>query len=391
VPEGFIGGALINRLYRQGLSPEVGGIFMAVVMLPWVFKLVWAPLVDNVDLLNTQLGGRLSWFLKRKRFAWIVCSTLVMMLSLVSLAVFDGWIAGVMVVAVVHNVARSFQDVATDGLAIKILDEKERGFGQSAMWAAHMLGGIAAGSGVIYFSDSLPWAWFCGLVIGFIVVTGLLLPWMMMPVPSKEELATEKTSWRDLYRSFLSLTAVCLVLVCLLAHVAEGLTAPIIEAWLQRDLGYDNEWIGTIDFYSRWGKFVAMILGGFVARWIAHRRALAFAVVLKVAVYLSLGAFAGYWGSKGLVLGLVILSGLVDGVFLILLCTLLMDHTWSRVAATQFAVFMAFKNLSVTWTVAAGGVLSTTLSSADMFLMGGACQLLLLLPLFFVRSGKERT
>lgn len=389
MPDGFIGGALLNHLYREGLSKQAGAMLLAFVALPWTFKVVWAPLVDRVDLLQTKLGRRYTWLLHQKRFAWMVVATATMMLSLLLLAWVESWFAGVMVVVFAHNVARSFQDVATDGMAIGILNKKERGPAQAAMRAAQVLGSIVAGSGVIYFSKALPWGMFCGLVVGFIAITGLLIPWLLMPREAGQAEKDEHTTWSELVVSFKGVATIMLVMAALLAHVAEGLTAPIVFPWLQSDLGYGDEWIGVVDFATRWAKFGGIIVAGFVARWFYLKRALLVTVGLKAASYFALGAFAGFWGSKELVFGLALATSVADGLLLVLFCTLLMGYCKARAAATQFAVFMALMNLCQTWTAAAGGWLSGNLSSAGMFLMGGAGQLLMILPLLFVTAPKE--
>lgn len=389
MPEGFIGGALLNHLYREGLSKRAGAMLLAFVALPWTFKVVWAPLVDKVDLLQTKLGQRYTWLLHQKRFAWMVVATVVMMLALLMLAWVESWFVGVMAVVFVHNVARSFQDVATDGMAIGTLNKKERGPAQAAMRAAQTLGGIVAGSGVIYFSKALPWGLFCVIVVCFIAITGLLIPWLLMPRSKEQAEKDEHTTWRELIWSFKGAATIMFVMAALLAHVAEGLTSPIIFPWLQKDLGYGDEWIGVVDFATRWAKFGGIIVAGFVARWFYLKRALLVTVGLKAASYFALGAFAGFWGSKGLVLGLALATSVADGLFVVLFCTMLMDHTKAKAAATQFAAFMAFMNLSNTWTAATGGWLSGHLSSAGMFMTGGACQLLIILPLMFVKRSPE--
>lgn len=389
MPEGFIGGALLNHLYREGLSKQAGAMLLAVVALPWTFKVVWAPLVDRVDLLQTRLGRRYTWLLHQKRFAWMVVSTLVMMLALLMLAWVESWYVGVMVVVFAHNVARSFQDVATDGMAIGILEKKERAPAQAAMRAAQTLGGIVAGSGVIYFSKTLPWGLFCVIVVCFIAITGLLIPWLLMPRKAGQVEKDGHTTWRELIVSFKGAATIMLVMAALLAHVAEGLTAPIIFPWLQKDLGYLDEWIGVVDFATRWAKFGGIIVAGFVARWFYLKRALLVTVGFKAASYFALGAFAGFWGSKELVLGLALATSVADGLFVVLFCTFLMGYCKAKAAATQFAVFMALMNLCGTWTAATGGWLSGHLSSAGMFMTGGACQLLIILPLMFIKRSPE--
>ena len=76
-PIGFVWWTLPVLLRRQGVGPDVIGALTGLLVLPWAFKFVWAPLVDVL---------RGPWFGLR---AWIVTSQVVMVASLLPLAWID--------------------------------------------------------------------------------------------------------------------------------------------------------------------------------------------------------------------------------------------------------------------------------------------------------------
>jgi len=97
----------------------------AVVLLPWVFKFLWAPLLD-------LLRGR-RWDYR----AWIISMQALMAAALLPLIWIDpvggfGWWRTLLLA---HAVAASTQDVAIDALAIGAVPAESRGRLNGAMQA----------------------------------------------------------------------------------------------------------------------------------------------------------------------------------------------------------------------------------------------------------------
>ena len=107
-PIGFIWLALPTRLRSSGVAIEDITWLSAILVVPWTFKFVWAPLVD---LLRSR-----SWNLRH----WIVAAQILMGVSLVPLIWLDPVanfrILGAMLL--VHAFAAATQDVAIDALCI---------------------------------------------------------------------------------------------------------------------------------------------------------------------------------------------------------------------------------------------------------------------------------
>ena len=77
-PWGFMTIALAAYLNSKGITLEETGQLLAMAILPWTFKLLWAPFIDSF---NYPAMGR--------RRPWILFAQLMMAITLISMAVSD--------------------------------------------------------------------------------------------------------------------------------------------------------------------------------------------------------------------------------------------------------------------------------------------------------------
>ena len=152
LPQGFTSTAVALEFKRMGMTGEAIGTFLALIMLPWTWKWIMGPLVDNLSIRR---------FGRRKQ--WIVLTQVGMILTLTAaiLAVphalptpggdpaFKG-LALFTAILLVHNIFAATQDVAIDALACNTLAEHERGLANGLMFAGAQAGATIGGSGVLY-------------------------------------------------------------------------------------------------------------------------------------------------------------------------------------------------------------------------------------------------
>ena len=111
--------ALPVFMRQRGASLEAIG-FLPLLTLPWMLKFLWSPPIDRYGF--TRWG--------HYRF-WIICFQLIVACTLVVFAFID--IKNQLNVAFLCLVIICFvcasQDIATDALAVGLLEPDERGFG----------------------------------------------------------------------------------------------------------------------------------------------------------------------------------------------------------------------------------------------------------------------
>lgn len=157
LPQGFTGVAVALEFKRMGMTGAAIGSFAAMIMLPWTWKWVMGPLVDNLHLHR---------FGRRKQ--WIIASQVGMLLTLLTaLLVFprevtdpDGarhfvGLGLFSAILLVHNIFSATQDVAIDALACETLEEHERGLANGLMFGGAQVGAAIGGSGVLYLKGWL--------------------------------------------------------------------------------------------------------------------------------------------------------------------------------------------------------------------------------------------
>jgi MFS family permease len=115
-PIGFIWWALPTMLRKAGVEVPRITALTALLILPWMFKFLWAPLVDA--------GRTPRWGFR----AWIISAQLAMGLSLLPLIWLDpvghfNWWGALLLV---HAFCAATQDVAIDALAINSVPMEHR-------------------------------------------------------------------------------------------------------------------------------------------------------------------------------------------------------------------------------------------------------------------------
>lgn len=133
LPFGLIDFALPAWLAQNGASAAAIGGVLAMIILPWTFKLGYAFIMD-----------RYAFLAMGRRRPWIIVGQAGLVAALVTMAFADPGVEQIGVItalAFAMGLASAFQDVAVDGLAVDIMpaDEIERVNG-------YMFGGQAIGT-----------------------------------------------------------------------------------------------------------------------------------------------------------------------------------------------------------------------------------------------------
>ena len=116
-PIGFIWWALPTQLRSAGVPIEQITLLTSILVLPWAFKFLWAPVVDSFRSERWNLRS------------WIVASQTVMSISLIPLLFFDfaNDFPIIMASLLLHTAAAATQDVAIDALCISTIPPEHHG------------------------------------------------------------------------------------------------------------------------------------------------------------------------------------------------------------------------------------------------------------------------
>ena len=378
-PIGFIWWALPTVLRSADVPIEQITGLTALVVLPWVFKFAWAPLVDAL---------RAPWWGFR---AWIMTAQALMGLTLVPLVWldpvtrFDAW----RLLLLLHAFSAATQDVAIDALAINSVAPRDRGVLNGCMQAGMLVGRSLFGGGALWAAAWLGREW---IVVALIVWIWIALAVVMavrepagLSSPSQTPGAFRRTLWSVLQRRTTWL-GLGFALTSAAAFEATGqLAGPFLV-----DRGVPPATIGLFfGIFVVSATLVGGLLGGMISdRWGRVRSVGAFlAGFVLMIVLLAIADSAG--GVRPAVL-LVLLTGMYFfvGLFTAASYALFMDLTEPRLGATQFSTFMAATNGCESWSAWAGGRIAGAAGYPSAFLaLSGASLLSLIVLRRLARSG----
>ncbi|MCB9056432.1 MAG: MFS transporter [Chitinophagales bacterium] len=373
-PIGFIWWALPTILRGMDIDIEKITSITALLVLPWIFKFIWAPLVDG---------------LRSKRFgfkAWILVAQTIMGLSLLPLLYFSPvthlnyWI----ICLIIHSLAAATQDVAIDAMVINTVATNERGMLNGYMQAGMLTGRSVFGGGALMMVPAIGLQNMLLLLIGSIVITMLLLTWVIEPPTTSEKGPALKDVFKDLASGFKEKNTWRVILFALTSAAAFEVTGGLAGPFLT-DIGVSEKDVGFLFFIP---VVVSMLLGGLAGGWLSdHRRRkrsvsfflvgfVLFVIITAVMKLMGIEAAIPYYVSLAAMYFFV-------GMFTSSSYALFMDQTNPKIGATQFSTYMAATNGCESWTVWAAGRITGAGGYAIAFL---AMSLISLLSLFILKN-----
>ncbi|MGW6032609.1 MFS transporter [Gordonia terrae] len=142
LPYGFFSQAIPVILREEGYSLTQISVY-GLLFAPWGLKFLWAPYVD-------AYGTRRRWLLA------LQLSSAVVALVLACLDL-SGTLVWLLVGIAVINLLSATQDIATDGLAVSMLEPRQRGLGNGIQVGAYRIGMIAGGGGLLWLFSLAGW------------------------------------------------------------------------------------------------------------------------------------------------------------------------------------------------------------------------------------------
>lgn len=396
LPIGLITVAMPAWLAASGADAAAVATFVAISTLPWGFKLLAGPMMDRFRF--PALGGRRPW---------VIIAQAGLLLGLSALAVVGGTADEVLFLTWACFGVNSFaaiQDVAVDGMAIDVLPEDERGRANALMAFGQVAGfsgsGALSGWMLVQYGVSATAATMAAGVAVILMIVVLfrerdgekLLPWTAGSVQHEEHL--RQVTWGsiavNLVRALLLPASLILLLVAVCWRVSDGIFMTAIPVLLTQELGWESSAYST--WYSN-SSFASAVFGVLLGPLIDRYGARVFFIVgmaACAAVYFSLWFNVDNWSNQTVwIIGLFAVNFAVQVVFVSFIA-IHMSVCWTKVAATQFAVYMAWSNLVRSFGAQAYGQMSSQLDMGQETLIMAGLSLLGAVLLLFVNLDKHR-
>lgn len=446
LPGGFLMMAIATELQRRGMETAIYGAFVSLLALPWVWKFVMGPFVDNL---------RFKRFGARKQ--WIVLAQTIMLLALSGALFFlpkeiivpeteaTGFVAtahglylsGIGLFAgllFLHNFFAATQDVAIDALACQVLKEDERGLANGVMFSCTHAGYLVGGSGVLWLKGTVGSFEISSLFVLALMASILVgVIFFIKEKPAAEEIAEGaipapepgRSGWHaakeqvtDYFSTiwnkiFLSKNGFLTVLLALTPIGALALSM-LLSALIGPRLGMTDNEIAALNTVNTLGVFIPFcLLGGWLSDRFNRRAILAITASLTVLPSIWIAyqfkqagwdhppeAVNGVWPREEALitswwiatLAFSVFNGLKYGVK----TAFYMDVVTPKIAATQFTALMALTNLtniySKVWQSQALDIINGwNWTVWKVIYVDAALGLVFLILLYFIKPTREET
>ena len=170
---------------QQNMSLDAIG-FLSFLILPSALKFLWSPFIDRYRIHG--LGHYRGW---------IICFQILLALVTFGCAFIDiqenfNILIICMFCAFLFS---SSQDIATDALAVNLLEPQERGLGNAIQAGGNVFGAIIGGGGVLILLDTVGWKYSLILMSGIMLLT-------LIPVLFHREKISQKPKKSNFFKSY---------------------------------------------------------------------------------------------------------------------------------------------------------------------------------------------
>jgi len=376
IPEGITYFAIPAWLAMNGKSPMEIGSFVAVIGIPWSFKIIVAPLMDRYTILS----------MGRKR-PWVIFGQMGLILSFLSIAFVNdplNNLTGLMISGFFISFFGAFQDVATDGMAIDVVPPNEQARANGIMWGSKTIGtalSLIVGTtliNLIGFSTAVASLSIAVMLIMLVPICFRERPGeKFMPWTKGEASIASKTvqleSWSQILRSTLKVvtlpSSIIMGIATFIIGIMFGLMDTLLPVFTIQELGWTNTSYSEVYSASTiFGGFLGLFIGGALVDFFGKRRMLSIYLIFLILTLTSFAFLPSLW-HKDLMVYIFILSYYAGYTFLcIAMFAICMQLCWSTVAATQFTLFMALSNMGRAWGAGLLGPLKENLTWDLLFL-----------------------
>ncbi|MEC9477170.1 MAG: MFS transporter [Planctomycetota bacterium] len=422
-PYGFVMYALIAIFIEGGFTRAETVLISGFAVLPWSFKFLWAPMIDSirwpalglrrpwiafaqlgmaVTLLATDRIGTIGtlhqdatvelspWL--AQFFSWIPDSDVAEGATSISAILFVGGIF------FLHNCFASLQDVATDALAVDILEEEERGRVNGFMWGSKIFGisvGTYGGAVMVEAYGMNATIQAQAMMVLVILVAVVLMreragekrfPWSKGQAVSSQiaALRSPVVVLEELLRALALWTTAIGVLVAILTSVCQGVFINLAADTFVNVFDWTaTDYSKAQGSYGVGGEVIGALTGGFFCDRFGRRKMAFIGGLIASGSLIVFGLLHPYWldDSFSPLWVIPLFKGAI-AFQTVSLFSLYMKISWTTAAATQFTLYMAVSNF--------GTFIGTQLNKLDwqawqLFVLGGASALIPILLLLTMR------
>jgi len=378
IPMSFFSTVVPVIMRQEQYSLESIGL-LQLVKLPWIFKFLWAPLVDNHANNRKQIR---RWII----FSELFYAGVILSISLFSLQTDFRLIVMLMILAFI---ASATQDIATDIFAIRILRPEEKAVGNGIQSGGSFIGSLF-GTGVLLLAyHYLGWQYLLWILAAFVVFAIVAL-YVYRP---ESDLSIEKkgrVKVTDIFSFFKEKLARKRLLVLMFYYSGLIGILAMLKPYMV-DLGYNVKEIGFMSGIV--GTAVAAtfaFLGGYIVKFTGRKTAAYLFALLNLFVGVFFYLISMHTPSLlELYAGICLLWG-AYGLSTVVIYTTSMDAVRPSSSGTDFTVQIVVAHLSSMLIAVFSGKVGDLVGYHSLFGIEALFSLCSVLILFYVYPVKMK-
>jgi MFS family permease len=374
LPYGFFTLALPALLRSSGLTlTQISAT--SLLYLPWALKFLWAPYLDHV-------GTRKAWLL-------LLQTSSVLGALLLSRIEIDASYQAVIAAAFLFNIVAASQDVVTDGLAVRLLDGRERGPANAIQVGAYRIGMTLGGTVLLFVFARTNWStMFLCMAVIFALTILPVLTLRDAPAPP----ATARPGFRALAIHWLTrmrapgMLAFAGLVFCF--RFGDAMVSTLLSPFLT-DQKLSLETIGLMKgLLGNLTSLIGAILGGWFLFAVGRRTAILTAGVGQALAFIPYFISALGIGGIGLLWAATAVEGTISTMATVALFTLMMDASDPDHAGTDYTLLASVYVLVGSLGQFCAALIADRAGYAPMFALGIALTIAGTLALVFVLDRK---
>lgn len=397
IPEGITYFAIPAWLAMNNKSPMEIASFVAVIGIPWSFKVLIAPLMDRYTILS----------MGRKR-PWVILGQFGLIASFLSIGLINdplNNLNNLMIAGFFISFFGALQDVATDGMAIDVIPLNQQARANGLMWGAKIIGtsvSLLTGTtliNILGFNTAI-----ASMSIGtaFIILVPIcirerpgekLLPWTKGKV-SKESKKAQLKSWSKIFKSLFKVSflpsSLLLGVALFILGIMYGLIDTMLPIFTIQELGWTNTtYSQLLSITTIIGGLFGMFAGGAMVDIFGKKKMLSIYLMFLVILISALALFSVLWGNDKIIFGFTLLYYLAYTFLTIATFAAAMALCWKTVSATQFTLYMALSNMGRAFGSGLVGTLKEQMDWDYVFIITAISPLIALIILRFLNFSKH--
>lgn len=376
IPIGILFYAIPAWMAMNGIAAGDIASYVAMVTLPWSFKLILAPMMD-----------RYTWLPMGRKRPWIIVSQACLFFGFLAFGMVENPLSNLgllMTFGFIVSLFGAMQDIGIDGMAVDVIPINQQARANGVMWGSRIIGqslALLGGTSLINtigFSNAIT---FMSFIVLLLIMVPLfirerpgekLFPWTSGK-PNESAVQAQSTNWKDLLKSLFKVailpSSLLLAVGMFIVGTFSGIYETLLPIFTVQKLGWTNtEFSNVYSVATIMAGFIGMFAGGPIIDFFGNKKMITIILGFMFVTVLGFSLLSSHWDSAFVIYGFVILYSLSITLYNIAAIALSMKLSWIKISATQFTLFMMMNNLGISAGAIIYGWVQETLSWPIIFI-----------------------